>query len=175
MADQKYDFESTVGIKIIVKKDDKYFLVKEPESNEWMPGRMSLPGGKLLLGESISEGLRRKIETEIGLEIEVLGLIKVMNILMPLKNVYHFVFLAEWQSGEIDLSKIEAENAGWYSKEEVAKFSKDDFAEYYNDQILNEVINENYSIIPLSFVGLQDNRSEDIMSWMKSGMPDKTF
>ncbi len=174
MSDQRYNHESTIGIKIIVKRDDKIFLVREPEDNEWMPGRMSLPGGKLLLGETISEGLTRKIKTEIGLEVDVLGLIKLVNILMPNKNVYHFVFLAEWKHGEINLSKIEAQNANWYG-EEIQRFTKDDFAEYYNDEVLREVIDKKYILIPLSVLKSQDNRTEEITDWMKLGMPDKNF
>ena len=37
MADKKYDFHSTICVKIAVQKGDKIFLIKEPETNEWMP------------------------------------------------------------------------------------------------------------------------------------------
>jgi ADP-ribose pyrophosphatase YjhB (NUDIX family) len=136
---------------------------------------MSLPGGKLFLGETVEDCLKRKIETEIGLEVEVLGLVKILNILMPNKNVYHLVFLAEWKSGEINLTKIEAENAGWYTAQELLSFNKDDYAEYYNDELLKEVVRDKISPIPVSIIQAQDNRTDDISSWMKKGMPSSKF
>jgi ADP-ribose pyrophosphatase YjhB (NUDIX family) len=175
MTDSKYNFESTIGIKLVVKKDDKIFLIKEPQTNEWMPGRLSLPGGKLLLGESILNGIDRKISTDVGFNVKIEGLAKIVNILMPSKNVYHLVFVAKYVDGEVDLSKIEAENADWYSGDEILELTKNDFAEYYNDEVLRDIIKENFTFIPLSILGVQDNRQEEIMDWMKLGMPDKKF
>ena len=170
MVDKRFNYENTIGVKIIIRKNDKYFLMRESETNEWMPGKISLPGGKLLLGESVLEALERKIKSEVGFEVVVLGLVKIMNILMPDKNVYHFVFLAEWKNGEIDITKIEGENASWYTREEIQKLTKNDFAEFYNDEILKDTIENNLTLIPMSFLSVQDNRSEEIVNWMERGM-----
>ena len=65
-----------------------------------MPGRWGLPGGKYYLHESISEGTQRKIREEAGVACEIKGLFKIVQILMPEKTVYHFVFIADYVSGD---------------------------------------------------------------------------
>ena len=167
--DQRFNFPSTVAVKIVVKKGDQILLLKEPKTNEWMPGRLGLPGGKLFLNESITAALERKIKTEISLEIEVKGLIKIINILMPEKNVYHLIFIADYRSGEIYINRTESSDLDWYSKYDVAKLSVDNYAEFYNAEILEEVFKNQYQLIPLKTILIQDNRQEDIMDWMERG------
>lgn len=167
--DQRFDFPSVVAVKIIVKKDDKVLLIREPETNEWMPGRLSLPGGKLLLNESIFTALERKIKTEIGLEIDIKGLTKIINILMPEKNVYHLIFLADYKNGEIDSNKTESNELVWYSKDDIMKFDIDEYAEFYNPEILKGVFENQCELIPLSAILIQDNHQKNIMEWMNKG------
>lgn len=167
--DQKYNYPSIVAVKIIVKKNDQILLLREPETNEWMPCRLGLPGGKLLLNESIQSALERKIKTEIGLEVEVKGLIKIIDILMPKKNIYHLIFLADYENGEIGNNKTESNDLKWYSKNNMAKFNVDDCAEFYNAEILKEVFEDKYKLIPLETMLVQDNRQADIMEWMEKG------
>jgi ADP-ribose pyrophosphatase YjhB (NUDIX family) len=72
---KRFDYPSVIAVKIIVKKSDQALLIREPETNEWMPGRFGLPGGKLILNESLPQVIERKIKTEVGLEIEIKGLV----------------------------------------------------------------------------------------------------
>ena len=167
--DARYNYPSVVAVKIVVKKNDKVLLVREPETNEWMPNRLSLPGGKLLLNESINSALKRKIKTEVGLEVEIKGLIKIVDILMPEKNVYHLVFLAEYRNGEIGDVKTESSNTAWYTKNDVFKFNADDYAEYYNAELIKEIFEDKYQLINLNAIFVQDNRNVNITSWMKKG------
>ena len=167
--DQKYDYPTIVAVKIIVKKDDQVLLLREPETNEWMPGRLGIPGGKLLLNESILSALERKIKTEIGLEVEVKGLIKIIDILMPKKNVYHLIFLADYLSGKIGDIKTESGDVAWYSQDDIAKFNVDDYSEFYNADILTEIFEDKYQLIPSDAILIQDNRQKGVVEWMEKG------
>lgn len=165
--DKRYDYPSIVAVKIVVKQDDTVLLIREPETNEWMPGRLNLPGGKLFLNESILEALERKIKTEVGLEVETKGLIKIVDILMPEKNVFHLVFLAEYRNGEIGDTETESSDIAWYNKDDIAKFDINDYGEYYIAQILREVFDGKLQLIPPNSIKVQDNRQKDIMEWMQ--------
>ncbi len=167
--DKRFDYPSVVAVKIIVKNNDKVLLIREPETNDWMPGRLGLPGGKLMLNESLPEAIERKIQTEIGLEIKLKGLIKIIDILMPEKNVYHFVLLADYVSGEINLDKIEAAEMNWFTTEEIKELSADDFTEFYNGEIIKSVVDGIVEIYPISIIQVQDNREKEILNWMEKG------
>ena len=167
--DKRFDYPSIVAVKIIVKKDGQVLLIREPETNDWMPGRLGLPGGKLMLNESLPQAIERKIKTEIGLEIEIEGIVKIVDILMPEKNVYHFVLLANYISGDIDTSEVEATEINWYSPMDIEKFDVDDFTEYYNSSIIKSALNGQFEVYPISEILVQDNRQPEILSWMEKG------
>lgn len=164
-----YDFQNIVAVKMLIKKDDEVLLVREPEFNDWMPGRLGLPGGKPLLNETLREAMQRKIKTEVGLEIEIRGIVKIIDIIMPQKTVYHILLAAEYVSGEIGIVQTESEDIQWYSRDQIAAMNKDDFTEYYNDEVIKEYLNGTLPIIPLDILHDQDNRSDDISDWMTKG------
>lgn len=164
-----YDFQNVVAIKMLIKKDDQILLVREPDFNDWMPGRLGLPGGKPLLHETLDDALRRKISTEVGLDIAVKGLVKIVDIIMPQKTVYHFIVAADYVSGEIGAVKTESDDVRWYNRDQIAALGKDDFTEYYNDELIKEYLDGVSTIIPLSAVQNQDNRSDAIAAWMQKG------
>ncbi len=166
-----YDFQNTIAVKLLVTKGDEVFLVREPEFNDWMPGRLGLPGGKPLLHELLADTIIRKIQTEVGLEIKVRGVVKLVDIIMPQKTVYHIVLAAEYVSGVIDTSTIESDDAAWYTREQLAAMTNDEFTEYYNHTLITNYLNNQSAIVPLDFLLAQDNRQGDVASWMQKGSP----
>ncbi|MCX6812303.1 MAG: NUDIX domain-containing protein [Candidatus Berkelbacteria bacterium] len=167
--DKRFDYPSIVAVKIALKNGDKILLIREPETNDWMPGRLGLPGGKLMLNESLPQAIERKIKTEIGLEIEIKGIVRIVDILMPEKNVYHFVLLADYISGEINTSQTESSEIKWFEQKEIKNLSVDDFTEYYNSEIIKQVLAGNAEIIPMSAIKVQDNREKEVLDWMEKG------
>lgn len=164
-----YDFQNVVAIKLLIKNGDKILLVREPEFNEWMPNRLGLPGGKPLLNETLEEAVARKIQAEVGLEVKINGIVKIIDIIMPQKTVYHLLLAAEYISGEIGATKTESDDVQWYSYEQVASMSKDDFTEYYNDKFIKLFLTDSLAILPLDFIHYQDNRTDAISNWMSKG------
>ena len=160
-----YDFENVVATKILIEKNDRFFLIQEPATNDWRPNCWGLPGGKMLLGEPISKVINRKIQTEVGFEVRVEGLIKIIDILMPEKNVYHLIFSARYLEGRIDLKRIEGQNAKWFTADSICKMSKDEFAEYYIDEILQDYLKKKKTA-PMEIIKEQDNNQLEIKEWM---------
>ena len=88
-----------VGCGAAILRDGRLLLVKRlrpPEAGTW-----SLPGGKVDFGEPVADAVRREIREEVGLEIELvrpLGLVELIGI-----DDQHWVspiYLADAPTGE---------------------------------------------------------------------------
>ena len=165
----QYDFQNIIAIKLLIRNGDKILLVREPEFNEWMPNRLGLPGGKPLLNETLEETLKRKIKSEVGLEITIEGIVKIIDIIMPEKTVYHLLIAAKYISGEIGENKTESDDIRWYTRDQVATMEKDEFTEYYNKEFIKLYLDNSLTVTPLDIIHYQDNRSGAVSNWMQSG------
>ena len=66
-----------VGVGGVVIRGDRVLLIKrgtEPLKDQW-----SIPGGMLELGEGLTEGAKRELKEETGLDVEPLGVIAVFD------------------------------------------------------------------------------------------------
>jgi 8-oxo-dGTP diphosphatase len=81
----------TSVVAVIVDDDGRVLLTKRsipPFLDLWV-----MPGGKIDLGEPILEALKREVHEEVGLEVEIDGLIDVFEHLTPGEQNCHFVIL----------------------------------------------------------------------------------
>lgn len=164
-----YDFQNIVAVKMLIRRGDEVLLVREPEFNDWMPNRLGLPGGKPLVNETLAETVERKIGTEVGLKVDIKGIVKIVDIIMPKKTVYHVLLAAGHVSGEIGDVKTESDDLAWYGREQLSTLGKDDFTEYYNDEIIRKYLDGELPVVPLGLITTQDNRSDEINAWMEKG------
>ena len=66
-----------IAVGIVTFKDDKILMIrrgKPPREGQW-----SIPGGKQKLGETWRAAAAREVKEETGIDIEVLGLIDVVD------------------------------------------------------------------------------------------------
>lgn len=93
-----------VGVGVVIFKHGSVLLVqraKPPRSDNW-----SIPGGAQELGETVRETAHREILEETGLEVEILGLIDVVDGITrdeAAQVQFHYTlvdFAAEWVAGE---------------------------------------------------------------------------
>lgn len=170
MIDKRYVYPIIAASKVIITKENKILLTREPQDNSWMPGRLGLPGGKFLINESILDGTKRKIKEETGLDYKLKGLFEVINILMPERTVYHFIFAADYLSEEKNLQKLYSTELGWYSQEQINKLTKDDLTEYYLKETLESFFNNPEKIIELEKIKtLYSFKDKQIQEWMSKG------
>ena len=74
MTDSRYQYEKINVVKVIVENPEgKILLIQEPDSNEWMPNHWGLPGGKPLVKESLYKAFKRKMQEELGQDLEPHG------------------------------------------------------------------------------------------------------
>jgi len=81
----------TSVVAVIVDDDGRLLLTRRsipPFQDQWV-----MPGGKIDLGEPILKALKREVHEEVGLEVEVQGLVDVFEHLTPGEENCHFVIL----------------------------------------------------------------------------------
>ena len=74
---REYPEHPLVGVGGLIHKDGKVLLIRrkfEPNKGRWTP-----PGGLLEVGEDPQEAAQREVREELGLEVEVEGLLHVAN------------------------------------------------------------------------------------------------
>lgn len=117
---RQYPERPIVGVGVVVWREDKVLLVrrsKPPRQGSW-----SLPGGAQDLGETVFEAARREIMEETSLDIEVLGLVDVVDSIRhddAGRVRYHYTLVdvvAEWRAGEAT-ALDDAAAAAWFEPE----------------------------------------------------------
>lgn len=94
---REYPEAPIVGVGGVVFDGALVLLAKrgqEPAKGTW-----SLPGGAVELGEKAVDALKREIREEIGIEIEVGGLIRVLDRIIQDEEKrirYHYVIVDYW-------------------------------------------------------------------------------
>ena len=93
-----------VGVGVVIFRGDEVLLAqrgKRPRQKTW-----SIPGGAQEIGETVHEAGRREIMEETGLEIEILGLVDVVDSINRDEEgnvAFHYTLVdlfAEWRSGD---------------------------------------------------------------------------
>ncbi len=108
----------------IIKKGDKVVMLRNKGN-----GKIWLPGGAIEIGEKIAEGLKREIEEEIGIEVEVGKLLLAKEnffYYQPLDEAYHaflFFYQCKYISGELkkESNDLESKNPRWIRIQDIKK------------------------------------------------------
>ena len=89
-----YPERPIIGVAAVLIENDRITLVRRgraPAYGEW-----SLPGGAVELGETLESAVIREVSEEVGLEVEVLELVAVLNRIFLDKEgqiQFHYVLL----------------------------------------------------------------------------------
>lgn len=90
-----------LAVSASIFRDGKILLVRR--AHDPGKGRYSLPGGRVEFGESLHDALRREIDEETGLRVEIIGLAGWREVLPAAGGGGHYVvmsFAARWSAGE---------------------------------------------------------------------------
>jgi mutator protein MutT len=124
-----------VGVGAVIVKDDRAIIIKR--ANEPYKGQWSIPGGRVELGESLADAVRREMREETGLEVAVGPLIEVFeriqhdeaapaarDPLQPPPVRYHFViidYLCACTGGAL-CAGDDAADARWVTSDELDEY-----------------------------------------------------
>jgi len=113
-----------VGVGALILREGRMLLVKR--SKEPNKGKWSIPGGRLELGETIEEAVKREVFEECGVQIDIVRVLEVMDNIMRDDDgriSYHFVLidmLANYLSGEPE-AKSDADECRWVTPAELTE------------------------------------------------------
>lgn len=102
--DRTYPNRPWIGVGVVVYREDQVLLIqrgKPPRIGQW-----SLPGGVQEVGETVREAAHREVMEETGVEIELLGLVDVIDSMRhddAGRVHFHYTLVdmaAEWRAGE---------------------------------------------------------------------------
>lgn len=112
--------KTVVVIAGIVRKINKILLAQRLPDDKNHPLLWEFPGGKLELGEEPEECLVREIKEELGIEISVDDIFKVVTFQLPEKNIVLLVYNCTWLKGEPQ--KIQCANYAWVTPQELLNY-----------------------------------------------------
>jgi len=171
MNDPRYQYERVNVIKVIVQNPEgKVLLIQEPETNEWMPLHWGLPGGKPLAKESLYKAFKRKMQEELGQDIEPEGIFRIEELLVEGRTVLMFHAVAK--VGEISLSG-ESKSYKWMDSNDIEKMDVSEFTEYFNKKLLLAYLTGDKKLVGFDLIEAQnyyDSEDEpEYKRWFESG------
>ena len=95
-----------VAVRVLIRSDDSFLLTSRPEGKAYA-GYWEFPGGKLEVGETIAQALKRELQEEIGITIEDCMSWKTEQIDYPHALVQlNFCKVRRW-SGELQMREAQ--------------------------------------------------------------------
>ena len=95
-----------VAVGVLIRGDDSFLLTSRPEGKAYA-GYWEFPGGKLEVGETVAQALKRELQEEIGITIEDCVAWKTEQIDYPHALVHlNFCKVRRW-SGELQMREAQ--------------------------------------------------------------------
>jgi len=94
---REYPDNPVLGVGAVIFNNEKVLLVKRGKEPGY--GKWSIPGGAVELGETLKEGVLREVKEETGLEVEIGGMVEVLEWISRDENdriKYHYVLVDFW-------------------------------------------------------------------------------
>jgi ADP-ribose pyrophosphatase YjhB (NUDIX family) len=115
-----------LAVSATIFRDDRILLVRRARSPA--KGLYTLPGGRVEFGESLAAALRREVDEETGLKIEIAGLAGWREVLPGPGGGGHFVimsFAARWIANEVVLNE-ELDDFKWLAPDDLGDLTLTD-------------------------------------------------
>ena len=129
MSRREYPDSPRVGVGAVILDGERVLLIQRGGTT--LPGKWSIPGGLVELGETTRDAVRREIAEECGLEIELVDVCGVLDRVVTDaagRVRYHWVlvdFLAVVRGGTL-CAGDDAADARWVPIDEVPRFDTTD-------------------------------------------------
>lgn len=141
MEDKHLHYVGKVAQKALIKKDGAFLVVRGPYDRAW-----DIPGGRLHKGEQPSDGLKREIREELGVDIRVGRpfFTEVVTGMVDGEERYFIVFETEMENpnAEFTYQLDEIDRIQWVRPEEIENFDMypvcREALRKYRDQVLTK-------------------------------------
>lgn len=122
------------AIIVMIKKDNEILMAK---SANFKPNQFkTLISGFVEPGESLEHAVRREVREEIGIKIKNISYFASQP--WPFPNSLMVGFLADYESGEINVDGKEILDAAWLNKDQIGEYNKNTINGYLLDWFVNK-------------------------------------
>ncbi len=109
--------ETIEVVAAIIKKDHKILCAQKPNDGSYLSLKWEFPGGKIEENEKPKEALKREIQEELQLDIEVKDLFFTVDHTYPNMRLIMHAFLCEMKNDSVTL--LEHKTIRWLSPSEL--------------------------------------------------------
>ncbi|PIZ50758.1 hypothetical protein COY27_06100 [Candidatus Woesearchaeota archaeon CG_4_10_14_0_2_um_filter_33_13] len=120
-------------VKIVVKNQDKYLLIKRSVLSKFFPSLWDFPGGKIEPKETAEHCAVRETKEETGLTIILDKIIIQDNHLESKVNISYTIFSIKGYDGKVKLSEDHFKFS-WLTKEQIISLDLTPFVKRYFTQ-----------------------------------------
>lgn len=131
----------------IIEKNGKFLLVKEKQ--KICDGKWNLPAGAVDDGENVIEAAKREIIEECGVEVNINGIIEIINKNMEGRDLLVFFFDTQIIDENLEYDKNEISEIGWFSYEELLNMKEELRADGYFLDAIKKKLNNNVTSLGL--------------------------
>jgi ADP-ribose pyrophosphatase YjhB (NUDIX family) len=134
-----------VGVKVLLKNPEGKFLFvrRNPKKYPEIGPKWDIVGGRIDIGTSLIENLKREVREEVGLEIAntpwLVGGQDILNVeRFPGRHVVRLTYVAE-TSGTPKIDEESLEFA-WFSKDELKTLPENELDQYFKELLDQELL-----------------------------------
>jgi len=139
----------------VVDNEPLLFLPKRASTKKFLPNKYELPGGHINFGETLDEGLKREIQEEFGMDIEIGKCFYAFTYLNNIKGSHsvEIIYYARFASPEssLQLNPEDHSEYKWVSLDQYKELVQDDADNEYR------AIMEGFAILKNSKGFLKNN------------------
>jgi len=110
------------GVVAVIEKDGKHFMIQQALSKPF-GGQWRHPGGRIEPNESPTEGAKREVKEETGMDIVVTDEHPLFVTMADYTGLYIGFFRAKCKSSELKIDKNEIADFGWFTVKEIRKLN----------------------------------------------------
>ena len=112
--------ESSIQVAVaLIQHEDRYLIAQRLNASP-LGGYWEFPGGKCLPGEWYEDCVRRELREELGVEVQVLGLYRVIEHVCPDQTVLLYFYRCRIVSGEPQA--LGCQKIRWAKREELGQY-----------------------------------------------------
>ena len=100
---------------LVINDNSEVLLLLRSKGTSFGNGLYSLPGGKIEPGETACQAAQREVQEEVGITVDQLTLVHVVDRQGPETEFYVFVFKADaWQGVPVNCEPDKCDELAWF-------------------------------------------------------------
>lgn len=113
----------------LIKRDNKYLVLQRSKVNDYMPLKWDIPGGIVEMGETIEQAIKREVQEETRLTINVGKVIHIYSNRdqIPNRQTFQAIYKCDYLNGEVIIDDSEHEKYEWVDYGDIAEIDAIDF------------------------------------------------